>query len=359
VKRLEITPNQFRVADFIGWQREGTLELNPPFQRRFVWKPGARSYFIDTLVRGLPVPLIFIRERVDLDTQQVTRDIVDGQQRLRTVFAFVDEGLLSDFDPDTDRFTVHREHNADLAGKSFKELDKETKNYILGYRFSVQILPPEVEDREILQIFARLNSTGTSLNKQELRNAAWFGAFKSLMYDLAYEQLERWLNWDLFSADQVSRMLEVELVSDLIVNMMQGLTGKSQRALDKFYERYDERLPGAGEIARRFRNVMDSIDEVYGDHLLRRSSFSRQMHFFTLFVYVYDRMFGLKADFQRRKAKPLPRHLPARVSEVDRRFREGDLPTEVLEAVSGAATDLGRRRTRLNFLASICDGTPR
>jgi hypothetical protein len=358
VKRFEITPNQFRVADFVGWQREGTLRLNPPFQRRSVWKPGARSYFIDTLARGLPVPLIFIRERVDLETQTVTRDIVDGQQRLRTVFAFVDEGLLPEFDPEKDRFTVRPEHNTELAGKSFKELDSETKNHILGYRFSVQILPPAIEDRDVLQIFARLNSTGIRLSPQELRNAAWFGEFKTRMYSLAYEQLERWLRWDVFSEDQISRMSEVELVSDLVVNMMQGLTGKSQRVLDRFYQQYDTKFPGAAEITRRFRRVMDAIDDLYGDRM-RRSSFSRVMHFFTLFVYLYDRLYVLKSDLHRREPRSLPRGLGSRLGEVDRRFREGDLPADVLEAVSGAATDLGRRKTRLKFLASICDGKAR
>jgi len=139
---------------------------------------------------------------------------------------------------------------------------------------------------------------------------------------------------------------------------MQGLTGKSQRILDRFYEKYDEKFPGAGEVARRFRYVMDAIEELYGNHMAR-SSFSRQMHFFTFFIYVYDRTFGLKTDFQRRRPGTLPRGLSSRLNEVDRRFRESDLPTEVLEAVSGAATDLGRRKTRLNFLASICDGKTR
>lgn len=358
MKRFEITPNQFRVADFITWQREKTLLLSPPFQRRSVWKAGAKSFFIDTLARGLPVPLIFIRERIDLEKQTVVREIVDGQQRLRTVFAFVDEALLADFDLKTDRVLVRQEHNADLAGKSFKALSKDAKNHILGYRFSVYTMPPDVEDRDVLQMFARLNATGVRLNHQELRNAEWFGEFKSAMYSLAYEQLERWLRWGLFPSEKISRMQEVEFVSDLVVNMHKGLTGKSQALLAKYYKTNDERFPQKEEIARRFRRVMDVVDEVYGAKI-SQGAFTRVMHFFTLFVYLYDRMYGLGGTLNRRAPESPPASLVKNLAIVDARFRGGDLPRKVAEAVAGAATDIGKRRTRLEFLAEICDGKAR
>jgi hypothetical protein len=355
MKRYEIVPNQLSVGDFIGWQRGGTLDLNPPFQRRSVWRPGSRSYFIDTLARGLPVPLVFIRERVDLSRQAVTREVVDGQQRLRTVFAFVDPSLLHGFNPARDGFTVRREHNPELAGKTFDELDPRIQRDILGYRFSVQTLPAEVEDRDVLQMFARLNATGIRLNSQELRNAAWFGDLKTRVYEMAYSQLERWLRWEVFSEDQISRMLEVELTSDLVVNMMEGVTGKSQRRLDRLYRTGDSGWTEGPETARRFGLVMDAIDDVYGRRIAE-SSFSRQMHFFSLYVYVYDKLFGLGSSLGRSSPRSLPRSLRTCLDEADRRFKDGPLPTDVLEAVSGAATDIGRRQTRLRFLVSICDG---
>jgi hypothetical protein len=358
MKRYEIVPNQLTVGDFIGWQRGGTLDLNPPFQRRSVWRPGSRSYFIDTLARGLPVPLVFIRERVDLSRQAVTREVVDGQQRLRTVFAFVDPSLLRGFNPTRDGFTVRPEHNRELAGKTFGELDPHIQRDILGYRFSVQTLPSEVEDRDVLQMFARLNATGIRLNSQELRNAAWFGDLKTRVYEMAYEQLERWLRWEIFSEDQISRMLEVELTSDLVVNMIQGVTGKSQRKLDQLYRTGDAGWPDGSEAARRFAVVMDAIDDVYGRGMAG-SSFSRQMHFFSLYAYLYDKLFGLGSSLTKKAPRPIPRSVRTCLVEVDRRFRDGPLPREVLEAVSGAATDIGRRQTRLRFLASICDGEAR
>src|SRR5271170_8098247 len=81
---------QYRVGDFVAWQRDGALELNPNFQRRPVWKKGAKSYLIDTILRALPMPIIFLRDlRADLKTFKAKRDVVDGQQRIRTILSFV------------------------------------------------------------------------------------------------------------------------------------------------------------------------------------------------------------------------------------------------------------------------------
>jgi hypothetical protein len=91
MKDSQTLRTQYRVGDFVAWQRDGALELNPNFQRRPVWKKGAKSYLIDTILRGLPMPIIFLRDlRADLKTFKAKRDVVDGQQRIRTILSFID-----------------------------------------------------------------------------------------------------------------------------------------------------------------------------------------------------------------------------------------------------------------------------
>ena len=221
------------------------------------------------------MPLIFLRERIDLNSTKAIREVVDGQQRLRTAFAFVDPGLLDDFRESRDTVTVRKAHNPEIAGRTFRELDDETKRAILGYRFSVQTLPANVEDRDVLQIFARLNATGTRLNDQELRNAAWFGEFKTRVYELAYGQLERWLSWGLFTEDQISRMGEVEFTSELVQAILVGPRGKSQAALDRLFRDHDNTWPQSGEVARRFETVMEEIDGLIGSMMASSASRGR------------------------------------------------------------------------------------
>jgi hypothetical protein len=289
---MNIKHQEFKVSDFLSWQREGSLILSPSFQRRPVWRPSAKSYLIDTVVRGLPVPIIFIRERINLTTQTTTREVVDGQQRLRTLLTFIDSGSLPDFDSNRDSFSVSGQHNKELAGKKFAELSDSTKRGILGYEFSTHVLPPDTEDRDVLMIFARLNSTGVQLNGQELRNAEYFGVFKSTMYELALEQLDRWRTWRIFNEEQIARMNEVELTSDLVMTMIDGLTGKSQAKLNALYKRFDAQFPNERPVANRFRRIMDSIDETLGRNI-PATVFSSEVYFYSLFTLFYDLLYGL------------------------------------------------------------------
>ncbi len=131
MKEVQIQKSFFKVADFVTWMKSKQLDLRPQFQRRSVWKPGAKSYLIDTIYRGFPIPIIFIRDRVDPDTFTTTREIVDGQQRLRTILCYIDSSMFSDYDPNRDIQEVSPAHNSDISGKRFSQLEIEDKKRIL------------------------------------------------------------------------------------------------------------------------------------------------------------------------------------------------------------------------------------
>src|SRR6266446_9155386 len=298
MQEYNVRKTQFAVADFLSWQRDKSIDLNPKFQRRSVWKPDAKSYFMDTVAKGLPAPIIYLRQRVDLATQRSRREVVDGQQRLRTIFAYIDPGLLEDYDPTRDGFTVREIHNADLAGNTFKKLSERLRNRILSYEFSTHILPADVEDQEVLEMFARLNATGTKLNHQELRNAQYFGEFKTSMYQLALEQFNRWRTWSIFTDDQISRMREVEVTSDLAMNIVKGLSGKTQKRLDDIYDEYDDKFAQRKELELRFRRTMDEIDSLFGNRITE-TVYTSEVFFFSLFVFVYDALWRLGSDLKK------------------------------------------------------------
>ena len=78
------TPN-----DFALWQANSMLVLTPKFQRRPVWKTPARSFFIDTILRGMTVPPIYLRMVQNTTRTKAIREVVDGQQRVRSVLDYV------------------------------------------------------------------------------------------------------------------------------------------------------------------------------------------------------------------------------------------------------------------------------
>ena len=61
MKHADIQHTDFKVSEFLRCQRAVTLVLSFRFQRRPVWSPGAKSYLIDTVVRLLPMPFVFLR----------------------------------------------------------------------------------------------------------------------------------------------------------------------------------------------------------------------------------------------------------------------------------------------------------
>src|ERR1700683_2974192 len=116
----------YSIRDFEEWSKHGDLVLQPKFQRREVWSDKARSYLMDTILRGKPIPKIYMRQDINPETRRVRREIVDGQQRLHTVLTFIKDG-----------FKISKSHHEDFGGKSFSGLAPAIQRDILKYEFVV------------------------------------------------------------------------------------------------------------------------------------------------------------------------------------------------------------------------------
>lgn len=350
----EIGKTVYKVSDFVTWQKSRLLVLSPYFQRRPVWPPGAKSYLLDTIIRGLPVPIIFLREqKTDLKSLEHKREVVDGQQRLRTVLSFVTPNALQDFDARRDHFQLRSTHNKELADKDFDQLPSDVRQRILDYEFSVHVLPSSTDDREILRIFSRLNSTGYKLNPQELRNAAYFGEFKTSMFELAAEQLDRWRRWEILTEDNIARMQEVELTSEFAQLMLQGVVGKSQSALDKLYENRNSKYPEEAEVARRFRHVMDAIDALLGG-TLPQTTFRKRAPFFSMFATFYDGTYGINSKLKRVKPTRPPNRFRDKLLAAGDKINTATAPEDVLQALARRTTHPESRKIVIAYLRKIC-----
>ncbi len=95
----------YSIQDFVEWDKQNALVLNPTFQRRAVWNDKAKSYLIDTILRGKPIPKVFMRQQINPSTKSSVRDVVDGQQRLRTILSYIKDG-----------FKVTKLQNAEYGG---------------------------------------------------------------------------------------------------------------------------------------------------------------------------------------------------------------------------------------------------
>lgn len=273
-RRSEYTP-----LDFAQWKASNSLSLTPKFQRRGVWKPAARSFFVDSLLRGMPVPPIYLREMQSQKRDRVIREVVDGQQRIAAVLDYM-EG----------KYRLARTLNASWAGKSFSSLVRDEKDRVSTYAFSVEVFHG-IADLEVLEIFSRLNTYSVSLNNQELRNGEFFGLFKQSVYSIAYEHLEFWRRYRIFTEQNIARMLEAEFVSEIFAAFLAGMQDK-KKSISNFYDKYDDEFSERARIEKRFREVVDELNESLGD-ALTDTVFRRPPLLYSLFCVLYHRQHGL------------------------------------------------------------------
>lgn len=148
----------------------------PDFQRAFVWKQVQASKLIESFLVGLPVPPVFVYR--DTNTERYL--VIDGQQRLKSIFYFF-EGYFGEEEQKSRKvFRLSGLSEASRFGeKQYTELREEDqrrlKNAVLR-SFVVQQLDPD-DDTSMYHIFERLNTGGTLLTNQEIRNCIFHGDF--------------------------------------------------------------------------------------------------------------------------------------------------------------------------------------
>lgn len=269
----------FTVERFADLSKRRQLQLAPKWQRRQVWDYKIKSYFIDSLLRGFSIPKIYLRPRLRERTRTNVHEVVDGQQRLRAIISFL-EGELK----------VSQRDNEKYGDTEFAALPEKVRRDFLDYEIAVDLMT-DASDEEVLETFARLNTYTVRLNRQELRNARFYGEFKRTSYRIATEHLAFFQTNGILSAKQIIRMADAELVSELIVAMLSGLQDK-KKSVDKFYREYNDKFEKAEQCEKRFAKVLDDITDVLGEEL-GKTRFRRKTLFYSVFLVFFDIRYGL------------------------------------------------------------------
>lgn len=155
--------------------------LIPSFQRKFIWTQKQASLLIESLLMGLPVPQVFFFVRPDS-----TFLVIDGLQRIMSVVSFF-SGYFGE-ETYQGKKTVFRllglSPRSPYANKTFAELSPEDrrklKNRVLR-AINIKQIGPEDDDTSAYHIFERLNTGGTPLNAQEIRNCVYHGKLVELL----------------------------------------------------------------------------------------------------------------------------------------------------------------------------------
>ncbi len=173
-KKKEITTDGYpmSIGELASLYSEKELDIHPEFQRFFRWTILQKSKLIESVLLGIPIPSIFVSQRED-----GIWDVVDGLQRLSTLFQFM--GILVDEDGKTVKAKplVKTEYLKSLEGKYWDKTDDENNSFTASQRITfkrekidIKIVKKESHESVKFELFQRLNTLGSRLSDQEVRN---------------------------------------------------------------------------------------------------------------------------------------------------------------------------------------------
>jgi Protein of unknown function DUF262 len=227
--RAEIRSDGYAVSvgEWMSIYEKGELDIHPEFQRFFRWSSRQKSRLIESLLLGIPIPQIFVAQRPD-----GIWDVVDGLQRLSTIFEFA--GILLDEEkkrqpPLTLEATTYL---PSLKGRRWDDqmhpdqsLDSSQRLLIKRAKINVSIILKESDEMAKYELFQRLNTGGSMLSDQEVRNSILVmmnSALYKWLRDLSHDP--NFVTCTALSERAVDEQYDMELVSRFIVFRAMPLT---------------------------------------------------------------------------------------------------------------------------------------
>lgn len=185
---------QCELSQFASWLVEGKLNLFPPYQRGYVWKPEKASRLVVTMLLNRLVPPIVVHQK------KGWKDVVDGKQRLTSMLGFLlsgeeqpnivlknktNQAKMEAVLHDLKRLVKLDESNEMFNGLSFDDLSEERQEAFRSYLVTVVIIPKKKPRRDVFGVYCDINSGGEHISSQQARRAAYYGPYIELLDTVA------------------------------------------------------------------------------------------------------------------------------------------------------------------------------
>ena len=275
-KAISTDSYQMSIGELINLYRDNEIDIHPEFQRMYRWDSIQRVRLIESILLGIPLPSIFVGARKD-----GIWDVIDGVQRLSTIYQFV--GILKDHngesvDPLVLESTKHLPSLKGICWESDNEslsLPPDLKIKFKRARIDITIILDSSDNDSKYELFQRLNTGGTNLSEQEVRNCLIIMSNPNF-YDLVCE---------LSSNDQyricvpLSEMKEtnqyrIELIIRLLAAVYYTELDHSILDLSPYL---DEAAIGLSSMDSRFKDMkkkfegtFDLLSQAYGEDSFKK-----------------------------------------------------------------------------------------
>ena len=240
------------------------LKLDPDFQRHDVWKAEQKSQFIESVLLNYPLPPFYFNTIVE--DKKFMYVVVDGRQRLTTLHRFIhDEFKLQGL-----KVLKH------LNGKSFSDLKNEDdtlRSKIEDKQLTIYLIPASVPIEIVYDIFNRINTGGTQLQRQEIRNCIYLGQATRFLKELASSQefkdaIDRGISGKrMKDQEAVLRYLSFQLLNhETQYKRMNDFLGDTMMLMNAENKFSSEK---GNEIAINFKRVMKHTFDFFGTRNFR------------------------------------------------------------------------------------------
>lgn len=166
VSKIDIINNTYQASYLYTRFKYAELILSPDYQRNFVWTAKQKSRLIESILINIPLPIFYIDAR-----NEDKWIVIDGLQRLTSIFKFMDNEFK----------LTNLEYLKNLNGKKFKDLDRKFQRRIDECQLLCNRIRPNTPPEIAFNIFQRINTLGSKLEIQEIRNAMYLGKSTDLL----------------------------------------------------------------------------------------------------------------------------------------------------------------------------------
>lgn len=289
------------IGELASMYSDGELEIHPAFQRVFRWSDEQKSNFIESIFLGIPIPSIFVAQRED-----GVWDLVDGLQRLSTIFSFMnklkdEEGnLVEQFVPQATKYLPS------LGNVKWDTTDPESKNELPNnlkllfkrQKIAINIIEKESDNDAKFELFQRLNTGGSELSPQEVRNCLLI-----MLNNEAYESVKSLSDYESFrdtvpiTENKEEKAYYYELVLRFLINRNPSdeirskhtdvhpyLNAETIRLFDtdsSFNYEHEEKI---------FKSTFDKFSQALGEHAFKKYNIDKQKHLGPFSLPVFEAM---------------------------------------------------------------------
>lgn len=265
------------INELIHLKKAGQLNLEPGFQRDSVWNLKDRQGLIDSIVRGYPLPAIFLYERTE--GHHVKYDVIDGKQRIESILRFT--GDLHGHGNAMYEASVLLPGIEEPETVTWKLLKKRGHGHRIS-TYKLQVVEVRGDLHDIINLFVRINSTGKALSAQEKRSAKYYqSVFLKRAVKLAERSKKKLKSHKVLGASHFARRKHIELMCELMLAAHQGGPSNKKSAIDRIMKA-DITQKQAENAAKATNAAMKRVWQLLPD--IKSTRFAKLADFYTLVV---------------------------------------------------------------------------